>query len=331
MRQFSIPFNNIPFEEYKSILYRYDKNLIHSIYLSIPEINEHLYEEKEEDVSKDLLKNTLDYKRMVVYNHGMYPYEDKEIFKHLEKIIFPLIEKYRIDGFIVTNINVSRFLKQIFPNLELHLSCNNPVFTLRQALSWLEHGMVDIINPPREAGRTPTLLKEFHEHGIKQKILVNNACTYGCPNQLNHTCSNGFKFDNNFSCTYNDNLKWLQNCLILPRWLDKLDKWVNIYKIAGRYMKSEMLIPIMDAYINKANVNNLKEFAHGGSLNTMYQIGYNIPLDLYPDKLLYCETKQCDTCSICKQTIKKIHEIYGTVNNDNSYNTNLYCNTKEDN
>lgn len=329
MRKFSIPFNKVPFEEYKKILYRYDKELIHSIYLSIPEIEEHIFEEKENDVSKDLLRNTMEYKRMVVYNHGMYPYNDKEIFNHLETAIFPLIEKYRIDGFIVTNVHVSRFLKEHFPNLELHLSCNNPVYTVRQAINWMKHGMVDVINPPREIGRTPSLLKEFHEHGIKQKVLLNNACAYGCSNQLNHTCSNGFGLDNYFSCIYKDFTKWLKNCVVLPRWMPYMDEYVDIYKIAGRYMRTDAVISMCDAYISGVPKTYMTEIAHGCTLSSMYQIGYNIPLELIPDKLRTCECKDCETCGLCERVLVKIHKLYGRNKDRNNITSQaLYYDVK---
>ena len=311
MRLFSLPFNKVPFKEYENLLKRYDKDCIHSIYLSIPEIDEHLYEEKEDDVSKDLLKHTLDYKRMVVYNHGMYPYDDRELLNHLEKAIFPLIEKYRIDGFIVTNVHVSRFLRETFPNLELHLSCNNPVYTVRQAMNWIENGKVDIINPPREIGRTPTLLEEFHKHGIKQKVLLNNACAYGCSNQLNHTCSCGLEYDNNmFSCTYGEFTKWLKNCVVLPRWMDKLDNYVYTYKIAGRFLKSDVLQRMCDSYILGRQATYMSEIASGGTLSSMYQLGYDIPLSLLPDKLSWCECRDCETCHLCDRVLEKLHRLY---------------------
>ena len=162
MRIFSIPFNKVSYKEYETLLKRYEKEQIHSIYFSLPEIDNHLYEEQEEDVSKDFLRNTMDYKRLVVYNDGCYPYEDKELFRHMDKCIFPLIEKYRIDGFIVTNVNLSRYIKQNFPNMEMHLSCKNPSYHVKQTKNWINYGKIDVVNSPREFGRMPSLLKEFH-------------------------------------------------------------------------------------------------------------------------------------------------------------------------
>lgn len=311
MRLFSIPFNKVPFKEYKAFLERYDKASIHSIYLSIPEIERHLYTEEEKDVSKELLKNTMDYKRLVVYNHGIYPYDDKEIFSHLEKVIFPLIEKYRIDGFIVTNVHVSRFLKESIPSLEIHLSCNNPVYTVRQALNWMENGKVDVINPPREIGRTPSLMKVFHEHGIKQKVLLNNACAYGCSNQLNHTCSCGLGLKNNtFFCTYGDFTKWLKNCVILPRWMNSMDEYVSIYKIAGRFLPTNVIQSYCDAYILGTSKTYMSEISSGGTLTSLYKKGYDIPLALIPDRLKECECKDCEKCHLCDKVLEKLHKLY---------------------
>jgi hypothetical protein len=325
MRKFSLPFNKVPFAEYSQLLQRYDKELVHSIYLSIPEIDEHLYEEKVDDVSKDLLRNTMDYKRMVVYNHGMYPFDDLEIFRHLETAIFPLIEKYRIDGFIITNVHVSRFLKEHFPNLELHLSCNNPVYTVRQALNWIENGKVDVINPPREIGRTPSLMKEFHEHGIKQKVLLNNACAYGCSNQLNHTCSCGLEYDNNkFSCTYGKFTKWLQNCVVLPRWMPSMDEYVSIYKIAGRFLPTNVVQSFCDAYILGTQKTYASEIAGGGTLSSMYQMGYDLPLALVPDKLRSCECRECESCGLCERVLEKLHRLYKNKSR-NATNDMLHC------
>ena len=282
-RKFSIPYNRTNVDDYLDLLKTYSKDKIDNIYLSIPEIDNHLYDENESDISKEFLKKTKDYKRIVVYNYGVYNYSDDEFYNHLDKSIFPLIEKYRIDGFIVTNLNVSRYIHKNYPNLELHLSCNNPVYTIRQAEMWFKEAGISLFNPPREIARTIPLLKEFHNHGFKLKVLLNSTCMYGCPYQMNHTCANGLNLDLKFNCAFSDLVNSLKTNVILPEWIE-----------------------LLDAYIDNKKPKFLTDFSLGCALNNFDRIGLKIPTDLVPQKLLYCECKECNTCTVCKSAVKDI-------------------------
>lgn len=306
MRKFSIPYNRINVDDYVDLLKSYSKDKIDNIYLSIPEIDEHLYDEDESDISKEFLEKTKEYKRIVVYNYGVYNYSDDEFYKHLDESIFPLVEKYRIDGFIVTNLNVSRYIHKNYPDLELHLSCNNPVYTVRQAEMWFKEAGITLFNPPREIARTIPLLKEFHEHGFKLKVLLNSTCMYGCPYQMNHTCANGLNLDLKFNCAFSDLVNSLKTNVILPEWMSLLDEYVDIYKIAGRKVSLSQLKSTLDVYINGKKAKHLTDFSLGCALNNFDRIGLKIPVELVPRKLIACECKDCNSCSVCEEALKKI-------------------------
>ena len=168
-------------------------------------------------------------------------------------------------------------------------------------------------------------MKEFHEHGIKQKVLLNNACAYGCSNQLNHTCSYGLEYNNNkFSCTYGDFTKWLQNCVVLPRWMPSMDEYVSIYKIAGRFLPTDVVQSFCDAYILGTPKTYVSEIAGGGTLSSMYQMGYDLPLALVSDKLRSCECRECENCGLCERVVDKLHRLYKNKSR-NATNNMLHC------
>lgn len=307
IRKFSIPFNRTDVSTYMSIISNYNKNQIENIYFSLPEIDKHLYTEDENDISKEFLQKSLDYKRIVTYNAGIYNYSDDELRSHCDKVIFPLVEKHRIDGFIITNLNLSKYIKQNFPNIEIHLSCNNPVYTLRQAKTWIKEGQVDIINPPRESGRMVKFLKELHDNNIKIKVLLNNGCTFSCPYQMNHTCYNGLDLPlEGINCSFDNLLYGINSNVIIPRWMTILDDYVDIYKIAGRrILDMNCLKHIFDIYINNEPAEYLYELNPGCATNILYRNGVKLKLSDIPDKLLACEAKKCESCNVCKKILKK--------------------------
>lgn len=307
-RLFSIPYNRTNVSDYLQLLKSYEKDKIHSIYLSIPEIDSHLYNEDTSDISKEFLEKSKDYKRIVVYNYGAYNYSDNEFYKHLDESIFQLIEKYRIDGFIVTNLNVSKYIHKTYPQIELHLSCNNPVYTVRQAEMWFKEAGITYFNPPREIGRTIPLLKEFHSYGFKLKVLLNSTCMYGCPYQMNHTCANGLNLDIDFRCAFENLVDSLKNNVILPNWMNSIDEYSDVYKIAGRKVSLEQLKSTLDVYINNKKPKFLTDFSLGCAVNNFDKIGLKIPIDLIPSKLLYCECKECNTCTVCRSALRNIIE-----------------------
>ena len=107
------------------------------------------------------------YKRIVVYNSISYNENDSITFNYFDTIIYPLIEKYNIDGFVITSLPLAIKLHKDFPKLELHTSCNCFQWNIRQMELWRNLAGIEIFNPPREAGRTPSMLKEMYNAGFK--------------------------------------------------------------------------------------------------------------------------------------------------------------------
>jgi hypothetical protein len=168
---------------------------------------------------------------------------------------------------------------------------------------WRELAGIDIFNPPREAGRSPFMLKEMHREGFKLKVLVNEACLYGCPYSLNHACSVSEN-----TCVYNkcfcdDYANALRSNFVHPKWLDDLDEYVYCYKLSGRDSSLKRLKNIFDAYIHQKEfvyINDIITKGWGNAISLLEYEGIKIPESIIPNKLRYCECKECNkTCFLC--------------------------------
>lgn len=319
-RKFSLPYSNrINPYVYINLIEDYKKN-IENIFLGLSELPNHVSLQKDyiNYDSKELLRITKGlYKRIVAYNPIFINEEISNIFDYFEKNIYPIIDEYSIDGFILTNLDLAIKLHTDFPKLEIHTSCNCFQYTIRQMEMWREFAGVTLFNPPREAARMPSLLKTMHECGFKLKVLVNEACIFGCPYAYNHACGIASQKNNIY---FNKNMCGGNNCnnifktnLILPKWLDYLDEYVDVYKLSGRGSSIGQLKRIFDAYILQKKVKYINDYAcygFGNILSKLENKGIKIEEDIIPDKLRYCECKYCDsTCFECRTALSKIKEL----------------------
>lgn len=249
------------------------------------------------------------YKRIVAINSAHYSLTDADIQMFVMHDIAKLVENYKIDGLILTDFNMARFVHQLWPGLELHTSCNCFQWNIRQMKLWQKECGISVFNPPREILRTPEKLKEMHEAGFKLKCIVNEGCLYGCPQTINHCMMRAVDKFSMTNCLRNDYVNVLKANYVLPRWLDKLDEYVDIYKIAGRGAgNTQYIFDTLENYINGRDDLSIKELVFGGVDITFYQdnnLG-NITLNEIPDKLLTCECKECDdTCFLCRNLVNK--------------------------
>ena len=320
-RLFSIPYSGKnDYNEYLNMIQEY-KNHIHSIFFGLSELEDHVSmqnitkhtdytDEERQNIYNFLEKTKGIYKRIVTYNTMIQAQEDIVILRYFENYIYPIIEKYSIDGFILTNFNLARKLHKDFPKLEIHTSCNGLQWTIRQMEMWKEHAGAVLFNPPREAARTPSLLKEFHSAGFPLKVLVNEACVYGCVHSIHHACTISLSQDGCHDCNLSDIGNMLRTNLFLPKWLDDIDEYVHVYKLAGRGNPISKLKKTFDAYILQKPFKYINDYAAIGSSNyikILERKGILIPEKLIPNKLKYCESKYCDkTCFDCRKIIQAI-------------------------
>ena len=323
-RLFSIPYNGIDPNEYLNSIEPYKKN-IENIYFGAAylidnfhsvrnarkligvNLDEKFINDYEENTHRFLLESKNKYKRIVVFNSSYYGLSLEELHKLLSTIILPYIEITGIDGCICTDFNMARIIHETFPKLEMHTSCNCFQWNIRQMEIWQKECGISVFNPPREILRSPYKLKEMKEAGFKLKCIVNEACLYGCPQTIEHCMS--FSTNSEFTayktCNRGDIANIFRTNWVLPRWLDKLDKYVDIYKISGRMDPIEKIINTLDAFINVKEVEDITSIFGGCNISLISNTNIKIPSYIIPDKLLTCECKECNkSCFICEDLIK---------------------------
>lgn len=317
-RMFSVPYSmKIDTSSYMSLLSEYPD--IHSVYMGLPILHNHLSLQHGRDVTNESVYDFLEkseglYKRIVVYNSISYNKHDSEVFDLFDKEVNPLIEKYKIDGFVVTSLPLAIKLRQDFPSIELHSSCNCFQWNIRQMNLWRELAGVNVFNPPREAAKTPSMLKEMAKEGFKLKVLLNEACVYGCPYTINHACSVAEQTSVFTQCMSGDYANALRTNLFLPEWMDSIDDYVYCYKLAGREAPYDFLKNILDAYILQKPMTYIDEFATYGGGSVLMKLsnrGVRIKVSDIPEKTRYCEAKECNkTCFICSNAMSKINPTW---------------------
>lgn len=250
--------------------------------------------------------------------------DDGEKYGKVLSSIAPYIEKYGIEGVIVTDLNLARSLHNIFPRLEIHTSCNTQSFIRKNYDYWKQifGDSLASVNPPREFFRNEKLREELKDIGIPIKAIVNEACYYGCPQNMNHACYIGNVQSNNI-VYFCDRREWkysdiLRTNFILPRHLKIYDNCVDVYKIAGRHRSTENIFHILDCYVNERNDVDLfsllsSRFIHGRIIDK----GLKLPVKNVPDKILTCECKECGKeCNICDKVMEKAVNKSGLTKQD---------------
>lgn len=343
MRKFSIPFNGVDSDTYLELIEQYSEH-IESIFTGVSflcnnqhsvrqilKVNDYNYdfspldyiEIYDENVKQFLKKSFGKYNRLITLNSIHYNLNLSELHDFLETRLFPFIDDYKIDGCICTDFIMAKLIHQTFPYVEIHTSCNCFQWNIREMDLWRKECGASVFNPPREILRTPVKLKEMHDAGFKIKAIVNESCLFGCPQQINHCVVNASGKEIFRQCNLGDITNFFKGNWVLPRWLDKLDEYVDIYKISGRLYPIEFLIEVFDAYINRKEVDNLPNILTAGNARAMFETGIKVPSSMIHDKLLTCECKECDkTCFMCRDLMTKllIQNNIPLMNNDLGFN-----------
>lgn len=259
-----------------------------------------------------LLKSKGRFKRFCPINAMYYRFETLDEFYRFGFEVVNLINKYALDGVIITDFRLANFVRGLLPDIEIHTSCNAYQWNIRQMQLWKDIVGVEIFNPPREILRVPSKLKEMHEAGFKLKCLVNEACLVGCPNSFNHQMAISLGCLGTLNgCAVSGPGDILRGNFILPRWQKYYDEYVTVYKISGRNTANDYPIRTLDAYLREDDKLPLTELCISGVVHSAYEllpvdVQKRITVDLVPDKLMRCECKDCSECGLCDGLMKKL-------------------------
>ena len=251
------------------------------------------------------------FRRICPINAMYYNFKDEHEFFDFGIQICKAVEEFSVDGLILTDYRLARFLHQVKPNLELHTSCNAYQWNIKQMDIWREKCGIKIFNPPREILRFPSKLKEMHQEGFKLKCIINEGCLVGCPNTFNHQMSISLASYSGSNCIQNGIGDIFKCNWILPRWQKYYDKYVDIYKIAGRNTLGNYPFFALDAYIKERDDLVLSDLMISGCITRIHRmlpadVLNKITLKIVPDKLLNCECKGCRKCGMCDKILSKV-------------------------
>ena len=324
-RMYAIPYNGTPVDWFISEVLKRKDN-VHHVFceMPLPSLVSHMqfmYQNGNDgsfskfsprlaylhNCEEFLKKSVGKFVRICPVNAMYYKFNNTEELMNFSMEVINTVTKFQIEGVILTDIRIARIIHQILPELDIQTSCNGFQWTIRQMQLWKDLVGVSLFNPPREILRLPSKLKEMHDSGFKLKCLINESCLVGCTNSSNHqmsvslaclgTCS---------SCYQKDVGDLLRSNWILPRWQKYYDKYVEVYKIAGRNMGGDYPFRCMDAYLSENNTMRLCDLIISGThtpfiLNVPDEFKNKLTLDKVPDKLAFCECKNCKSCTLCEK------------------------------
>lgn len=300
MRMFSMPYNGTDTNEYLARLEPYREH-IHDIFMGLPGIKSHaskiVFDNSYDKHCADMLAAAKDagYERSVTLNTSYHALSNDEYYELIDKIKDKL-NYYQPDTIICSSYRMAQEIRKDFPNIKINTSCNSFHDSIPQMRTWQEGVGIDLFNPPRSAARDIPTLKKLKEHGFRLKVLVNEQCFYGCPETLDHVIRP--IYDRVGPCYRGKAENYFKGTWVLPRWLDILDQYVDVWKITGRYSTSDYLFNILDHYV-KGDDCWMEEIC--GDYLKSSQFMERIRTEAIPDKLLYCRCENCGSCHTCQQ------------------------------
>lgn len=269
-RMYAIPYNGTPVDWFISEVLKRKENVYHVFCeMPLPSLVSHMqfmFQSKGtgefsqfnkrlsylHDCEQFLIKSIGLFKRICPVNAMYYKFSDIAELMNFCIEVANTINRFSIDGVILTDIRVARVLRQLFPDLDIQTSCNGYQWTVRQMQLWRDIVGVSLFNPPREIMRMPSKLKEMAEAGFKLKCLINESCLVGCTNSFNHQMSVSLEcLGSCSSCYQQDYADLLRSNWILPRWQRYFDKYVEVYKISGRNSDFDYPFKCLDAYLTE--------------------------------------------------------------------------------
>jgi collagenase-like PrtC family protease len=214
------------------------------------------------------------------------------------------------------------------PDIEAGASVLADIDSLPRAMVYQASG-AQVITPDTAINRDLELLRDIKtKTNLKIKLMVNEGCLYRCPfrkfhfNYISHKSrSSNFNYDefvtgnNLFLGNCCGIIKWDNSQVIKSGWIrpEDLRRYsgiANRFKIVGRTVESNILVKIVDAYLQENWGGNLFDLMCS-SLKT-FSTGYgayinNKALDIHDffDRVSKCK-HACDECNYCQSLV---HEL----------------------
>lgn len=319
-RLFSVPYDTtINPSDYLCAISEYKDNIDH-IFFGMPSIganyhnrNAHARGEipsvkiiNENENAKQFLKLSKGkMKRTLAVNNIYIPTQPFGKEAYAEFNIIPILEEYGVEGVILTDFDMAKHIHRCLPKVEICTSCNGFLWTKRQMDLWAEEAGATLFNPPREVLRMPRMLEYFRSTGYRLKYLLNECCMIGCTYCIQHATAVAIGDECPHDCSHGDPANFLRCHYVLPRWLDKLDDYIDVYKISGRMSSLEYITRVLKAYITGEDDIDMLSITNGGKF-----FGAKAPrviANKIPDKLLTCECAECNkTCFVCDNLMKQL-------------------------
>lgn len=334
-RKFSVPFSQYvgySVDDYLNLIDNYKENIDSIFFGPGSRIGDHILpknillgehkgmtpqqvisalDESEGRWSEFLSKTKGKYKRYLTLNNAVFPMSETGWLYFLHSEIFASIEIFEIDGLILSNYNMARYIHQRYPDLPLHNSCNSFTYSIAEMENWRVNAGVEVFNPPRQIIRCLDDLKLFKEYGFKVKALVNEACYFGCTEMINHCVMRNLNYHFSFNCLKDLPVNIFKGCYIKTDWYEQLDDLVDIYKITGKTMDLDRLKRTLDYYIMCEDTDNLLDVILGPAVGQFSNFFPNVKVspENLPDKLLSCHCRDCyRNCNVCNQALVKCLE-----------------------
>lgn len=301
VNKYSFPFNGGYPDGITGWLKRLEpfKPFIHDIFLSCPNANDFFSSNIVKTNSNDyldrcaqllqILKDTHEYKAVITLNGNYTNLSLKDKYVLAEKVA-EQVYKYDIYGCVISNFDIALKLHELCPNLVLNTSCNIPQYTTSALDAY--KSFIQIINPSRNSSRNIPLLKDMAAHGFKIKLLLNEPCDLTCPNICTYCPKSQ---DISYPCYgWRTKSSSLHSCIILPRWLNVFDEFIDHYKLTGRYnIHVDYILNQFVYYLHRTDNCYLHEFHPNCKIPILVK-------DI-PNELLYCNQVDCDKCQICQK------------------------------
>ncbi|MBU0457181.1 MAG: hypothetical protein ABH824_01530 [Nanoarchaeota archaeon] len=188
-----------------------------------------------------------------------------EMINEYKEIIKPFIRNKLINNVVLSNPIYYDELKKEFPNLTFSISVNTNINTLYKA-KYIDGFGFDIIIIDREINHDKELIKEISKKvSAKIKILVNECCLNECLfrtshfNLLSHHKEN-IDYKERIPCVKiysKEPWRMLKSSFILPRDLYEYEKFVDIFKLAGRSLPTKILKYLLRLYFYREEEGDL--------------------------------------------------------------------------
>lgn len=242
------------------------------------------------------------FKRFITLNYTVFMMPDVEWMRMLHSYVFPIVEEFGLDGLILSNYNMACYIHSIYPELEIHNSCNTFSWNIAEIENWRFNAGLTAFNPPRQIVRCPQKLADFHSSGIKLKVLINEACYFGCSEMLNHCILRDASFKYTYNCLKNLPMNILRGCYVTKECYSYLDQYVDVYKLTGKAANLELLKKIFDYYILCKDTDNVLDVIYGPAIDQFRVLFPDLKINPkdFPEYLFRCECKDCfNGCDIC--------------------------------